>query len=130
MDCPETTTLLELFQLTRLHAKETKDPSYKRIGAPKGKPASFNNGSAKHFTPKAVQVELPRLGERVIPEGTQLVLYQDIVNKQLKPGVSVGTLFLEDLQVTLRGDLSIRGVNPAANHILVGYRPGRLRTDD
>ena len=123
-----TTTLLDLFTSTRRHAAQTKDPSYQPIGPRKGRPG--HNSSAIHSTPYTVSVDIPRRGLQVIPAGTELVLYQDpIGTKPLRLKDSVGTLHLGRVQITLKGDGTIRYIDPTVERVPVAARP-RLRNED
>lgn len=123
-----TTTLLDLFTSTRRHAKETKDPSYQPIGPRKGRPN--HNSNAIHYTPYTVCVDIPRRGLETIPAGTELVLYQDPTNrKALSRSGSIGTLHLGRVQITLKGDGSIRYVDPTVERVVIAPRP-RLHAED
>ena len=92
----------DLFEATRVHARVTGDPSYKPI---KLSNKTGRNNSAEHTVPRECWLEIK--GQLVtVPAGTKVVLYQDPEAglTSMKQSHSIGTLYLEDRQITMRGN--------------------------
>jgi hypothetical protein len=95
----------DLFEAIRAHARQTGDPEYKPINFSSKTGYGKRNVNAKHRVPQecvvSVGIELV-----IVPEGTEVVLYQDpeLGWSSISSSHSIGTLYLQDVQITLRGN--------------------------
>jgi len=106
-------TPLELFHAVREYARQTEDPSYRPVGGVRDEEGQLNkNRNGKHAVPWECYLKV-RDQFVVVPLGSLVIVYQDVVSGKTISDVktSVGTLFLQDLQITLRGNGSIRYVD-------------------
>ena len=100
-------SLKELFQDVRRHCRESGDPAYQPIGPRKDLSGNFN---AQHAVPWDCHL---RYNGQFVPvqRGAEIVLYQDPELSDLKSDRSVGTLYLPNDQLTLRGNDTISRVD-------------------